>query len=92
MRLDHLLSKENRVFVLSLCGCWLAPGGGKFLSLFGVWFGRLVVARFFRQDKCRTYFMCVVLGVDETRTFCGLSALVGCKGFCRVTSVFVFGL
>lgn len=35
--------------------------------------------------------MCVVLGVDETRTFCGLSALVGCKGFCRVTSVFVFG-
>ena len=92
MRLDHLLSKENRVFVLSLCGCWLVPGGDKFLSLFGVWFGRLVVARFFRQDKCRTHFMCVVLGVDETRTFCGLSALIGCKGFCRVTSVFVFRL
>ena len=50
MRLDHLLSKENRVFVLSLCGCWLAPGGGKFLSLFGVWFGREVVARFFRWE------------------------------------------
>ena len=35
---------------------------------------------------------CVVcgLGVDETKVFCGLSALVGCKGFCRVTSVFVF--
>ena len=30
MRLDHLLSKENIVFVLSP-GCWLAPGGGKFL-------------------------------------------------------------
>ena len=31
MRLDHLLSKENIVFlfVLSLGGCWLAPGGGK---------------------------------------------------------------
>ena len=78
MRLDHLLSKENRVFVLSLCGCWLAPGGGKFL--------------FAGEDRYRTHFMCVVLGVDETRTFCGLSALVGCKGFCRVTSVFVFGL
>ena len=60
MRLDHLLSKENIVFVLSLGGCWLAPGGGKVLSLFGVWFGRLVVARFFRQDKCRIHFMCVV--------------------------------
>ena len=49
MRLDHLLSKENRVFVLSLCGCWLAPGGGKFLSLHGaVWC--LVVARFFRWE------------------------------------------
>ena len=78
MRLDHLLSKENRVFVLSLCGCWLAPGGGKFL--------------FSGEDKYHTHFVCVVLGVDETRIFCGLSALVGCKGFCRVTSVFVFGL
>ena len=76
MRLDHLLSKENRVFVLSLCGCWLVPGGGKV----------------FQVGNCCIYFMCVVLGVDETRTFCGLSALVGCKGFCRVTSVFVFGL
>ena len=52
-------------------------GGGKFL--------------FSGEDRYRTYFVCVVLGVDETRTFCGLSALVGCKGFCRVTSVFVFG-
>ena len=80
MRLDHLLSKENIVFVLSP-GCWLVPGGDKFLSLFGVWFGREVVARFFRQDKCRTHFMCVVLGVDETRTFCGLSALLVVKVF-----------
>ena len=54
MRLDHLLSKENRVFVLSLCGCWLAPGGGKFLSLFGVWFGREVVASFCFQVKIST--------------------------------------
>ena len=67
MRLDHLLSKENRVFVLSLCGCWLAPGGGKFL--------------FSGEDRYRTHFMCVVLGVDETRTFCGLSALLVVKGF-----------
>ena len=44
----------------------------------------------FQVGNCCIYFMCVVLGVDETRTFCGLSALVGCKGFCRVTSVFVF--
>ena len=66
MRLDHLLSKENRVFVLSP-GCWLAPGGGKFL--------------FSGEDRYRTHFMCVVLGVDETRTFCGLSALLVVKGF-----------
>ena len=53
MRLDHLLSKENRVFVLSLCGCWLAPGGGKFLSLHGaVWC--LVVASFCFQVKTGT--------------------------------------
>ena len=79
MRLDHLLSKENIVFVLSP-GCWLVPGGDKFLSLFGVWFGRLVVARFFRQDKCRTHFMCVVLGVDEAkRGF--FSWLTGWRGF-----------
>ena len=92
MRLDHLLSKENRVFVLSLCGCWLVPGGGKFFVAVCVCSVLLYgQQRFFRQDKCRTHFMCVVLGVDETRTFCGLSALVGCKGFCRVTSVFVFG-
>ena len=79
MRLDHLLSKENRVFVLSpgwvLVSTWLVA---KFL--------------FAGEDRYRTHFMCVVLGVDETRTFCGLSALVGCKGFCRVTSVFVFRL
>ena len=88
MRLDHLLSKENIVFVLSLCGCWLVF---RWWQVFcrRMWVLR-VVARFFRQDKCRTHFMCVVLGVDETRTFCGLSALVGCKGFCRVASVFVF--
>ena len=81
MRLDHLLSKENRVFVLSP-GCWLAPGGGKFLSLFGVWFGREVVAKFLfaGEDKYRTYFMCVVLGVDETkRGF--FSWLTGWRGF-----------
>ena len=53
MRLDHLLSKENIVFVLSP-GCWLAPGGGKFLSLFGVWFGREVVASFCFQVKIST--------------------------------------
>ena len=78
---------------MSLCGCWLAPGGGKFLSLHGaVWC--LVVAKFLfsGEDRYRTHFMCVVLGVDETRTFCGLSALVGCKGFCRAADVFVFGL
>ena len=66
MRLDHLLSKENRVFVLSLCGCWLAPGGGKFL--------------FSGEDRYRTHFMCVVLGVDETkRGF--FSWLTGWRGF-----------
>ena len=78
MRLDHLLSKENRVFcfvtVWVLVSTWLVT---EFL--------------FSGEDRYRTYFVCVVLGVDETRTFCGLSALIGCKGFCRVTSVFVFG-
>ena len=54
MRLDHLLSKENRVFVLSLCGCWLVPGGGKFL--------------FSGEDRYRIYFMCCVgFGISETR-------------------------
>ena len=42
-------------------------GGGKFL--------------FSGEDRYRTYFVCVVLGVDETRTFCGLSALLVVKGF-----------
>ena len=37
-----------------LGGCWLAPGGGKFLSLFGVWFGREVVASFCFQVKIST--------------------------------------
>ena len=92
MRLDHLLSKENRVFLFCrLGGCWLAPGWWQVFVI--VWC--LVWARsggkVFQVGNCRTHFMCVVLGVDETRTFCGLSALVGCKGFCRVTSVFVFG-
>jgi len=71
-----------------LVGCWLAPGGGKFLL------SRVlrVVARFFRWETAAhtSCVVCGVLGVDETRIFCGLSALVGCKGFCRVTSVFVF--
>ena len=68
MRLDHLLSKENRVFVLSLCGCWLAPGGGKFLSLFGVWFGREVVASFCFQVKTGTaYTSCVVCGLGSVK-------------------------
>ena len=75
MRLDHLLSKENRVFVLSP-GCWLVPGGGKFLSLFGVWFGREVVASFCFQVKISTaHTSCVWFGISETRM-----------------SVFVFGL
>ena len=107
MRLDHLLSKENRVFVLSP-GCWLVPGGDKFLSLFGVWFGRLVVARFFRQDKCRTHFMCVVLGVDETKrglcfrgfagqqmclclVFDGLFCFVACCWVSRAARVLFYG-
>ena len=93
MRLDHLLSKENRVFVLSLCGCWLAPG---WWQVFVIAWCRLVLGGgkflFSGEDRYRTHFVCVVLGVDETRTFCGLSALIGCKGFCRVTSVFVFRL
>ena len=91
MRLDHLLSKENRVFVLS--PGWVLVSTWWWQVFVIVWC--LVWARsggkVFQVGNCRTYFMCVVLGVDETRTFCGLSALVGCKGFCRVTSVFVFG-
>ena len=67
MRLDHLLSKENRVFVLSLCGCWLAPAGGKFL--------------FAGEDRYRTHFMCVVLGVDETKVFAVFQPLLVVKGF-----------
>ena len=61
-------------FVIVWCLVW-ARSGGKFL--------------FSGEDKYRTYFMCVVLGVDETKR--GFFSLVGCKGFCRVTSVFVFG-
>ena len=79
MRLDHLLSKENRVFVLSpgwvLVSTWLVT-----VFCRRMWVLR-VVARFFRQDKCRTHVLCVVLGVDETRIFCGLSALLVVKVF-----------
>ena len=82
MRLDHLLSKENivfcfvtvwvlvstwwwQVFVIVWCLVW-ARSGGKFL--------------FSGEDKYRTYFMCVVLGVDETkRGF--FSWLTGWRGF-----------
>ena len=55
MRLDHLLSKENRVFVLSLCGRWLAPGGGKFL--------------FSGDDKYRLHVLCVVWELMRQRFF-----------------------
>ena len=83
MRLDHLLSKENIVNLFChwvgclvrrlevaeffvIARCWLASGGGKFL--------------FSGEDKYRTYFMCVVLGVDETkRGF--FSWLTGWRGF-----------
>ena len=68
MRLDHLLSKENRVFVLLL--------GWVLVST------RLVTEFLFSgEDRYRTHFMCVVLGVDETRIFCGLSALLVVKVF-----------
>ena len=43
----------------------------------------------FQVGNCCIYFVFVVLGVDETKR--GFFSLVGCKGFCRVTSVFVFG-
>ena len=82
MRLDHLLSKENRVFVLSLCGCWLVPGGGKFfccclcVQCFAVWAAAVFQVR-------QVPHACVVcgLGVDETKVFCGLSALLVVKVF-----------
>ena len=69
MRLDHLLSKENILFL--------------FCRLVGCLVRHLVVASFLfsGEDRYRTHFMCVVLGVDETRTFCGLSALLVVKGF-----------
>ena len=61
MRLDHLLSKENRVFVLLLG--WVLVSTrlvAKFLSLFGVWFGREVVASFCFQVKTGTvHISCV---------------------------------
>jgi len=67
---------------LSLGGCWLAPGWWQVFVI--VWC--LVWARsggkvlFSGEDKYRTYFMCVVLGVDETkRGF--FSWLTGWRGF-----------
>ena len=89
MRLDHLLSKENRVFVLLLG--WVLVSTWLVASFLSPHVGFACGGKVFQVGNCRTHFMCVVLGVDETRIFCGLSALVGCKGFCRVTSVFVFG-
>ena len=47
MRLDHLLSKENRV--ICFVTVWVLVSTrlvASFLSLFGVWFGREVVASF----------------------------------------------
>ena len=93
MRLDHLLSKENIVFVLSP-GCWLVPGGDKFL--------------FSGEDRYRTHFMCVVLGVDETKrglcfrgfagqqmclclVFDGLFCFVACCWVSRAARVLFYG-
>ena len=83
MRLDHLLSKENRVFVLSLGGCWLAPGGGKFLSLFGVWFGREVVASFCFQVKTGTVHISCVWFWESMKQelFAVFQPLLVVKGF-----------
>ena len=56
MRLDHLLSKENRVFVLSLCGCLVR---------------HLVVASFLfaGEDKYRMHVLCVVWELMRQRFF-----------------------
>ena len=74
MRLDHLLSKENRVFLFChLVGCLVrCLAGDSFLSLFGVWFGREVVAEFLfsGESKCRTHFVCGVVGLmKQSRAF-----------------------
>ena len=63
MRLDHLLSKENILFLFCrLGGCWLAPGGDSFLL------SRVlrVVARFFRWETA-AHISCVWFGISETR-------------------------
>ena len=78
MRLDHLLSKENRVFVLS-------PGW----VLVSTWWWQVfcrrmwvlrVVARFFRWETA-AHISCVWFGISETRMsvfvfgfvlFCGM--------------------
>ena len=81
MRLDHLLSKENIVFVLSP-GCWLVPGWWQVFVIVWclVWAPGGGKVLFSGEDKYRTYIMCVVLGVDETkRGF--FSWLTGWRGF-----------
>ena len=68
MRLDHLLSKENRVFLFCrLGGCWLAPGGGKFL--------------FSGEDKYRMHVLCVVWELMRQRFFAVFQPLLVVKGF-----------
>ena len=69
MRLDHLLSKENRVFLFChWVGCLVRRlAGDSFLSLFGVWFGREVVAEFlFSGGELLCALLCV-WGISETR-------------------------
>ena len=64
MRLDHLLSKENRVFVLLLgwvlVSTWLVT-----VFCRRMWVLR-VVARFFRWETA-AYTSCVWFGISETR-------------------------
>ena len=66
-----------------LGGCWLAPGGGKFLSLFGVWFGREVVASFCfqaRQVPHTLHVMCVGF-LELMKQGEAFSALLVVRGF-----------
>ena len=83
MRLDHLLSKENRVFVLSLgwvlVSTWWwqvfvivwclvwARSGGKFL--------------FSGEDKYRMHVLCVVWELMRQRFFAVFQPLLVVKGF-----------
>ena len=97
MRLDHLLSKENRVFLFCrLVGCWLVPGGGKFFQVGNashVVLCACVVWELMRQEFFAVFRPCWLEGLSKVCLCFGLFCFVACcwvsgatQGCCSIKS------